>query len=477
MTKRTMALESGLILIKARLGRVLAMLAIVFIGLSSAPSSSLAADTTIGQTVYNALTSQCVFCSFVSQVIGISDTAAHSAFKVFAGPVATMMQTCFDIYLLILAVELMTGMAGSPGSVVKRLVLVSFMYTISWTALVSQQTLFWDWMYATPLTSGAQASNALFAAVPLTGISVASGSSCGSSAGITSSMSFSAADVQAITCHVQQFERLSFAGIAVAVAGFSSASIDFSVWSGFGESLVKIAGIFISNFPLLIIFGTSVLTYPLFVIDLLIRSALVAALSPLLIAGLPFAPTRGFFFAAIKSILSSAVTLAAATVVFLFAGVLMGKVSGALGVTASSDGGITSLLNYVENNPNSLIITQPGWWFLFGSGLLSATMSRKVGGLVSSLFGLSDSGIGIAGEAAKVIQSTARLAGTAALAIGTAGAGAAALGGGAVAGGLAGIGGSATGQAAGSAVASGLGRAVGALGARAMQPFRGSGEE
>ena len=384
------------------------------------------------EDTYQTTFSNCWMCTFVAAITMAADQFARSVYVDFAGAIGGLLATIFSFWIVLQGTKLMfPSMAESPGKVIKNVFLVSIGYvmvvflidtpTFMLTPLAGEtvaeeggEATFFDWGPELVLSTGAGAAIELTSRMKsaadedlgdlatsapssVSGASAADTRQCGGwdedriaplvdfgGDSPTDNMSaISRGTLGELTCLVHQIQISAGFGMVI-----GSAMIE-GVSPGIGTFTT-----FLPGWVLWLIFAMAVVAFAFYLLDAIIRIAVMSALAPVLLGMLLFPATRGMAGTGIQVIVSGGASLIGLGMVFALGATMISMVP-VLVTDGNGDPVASSLFEMIQKIAGvhesgdqidgEFNIFEGGFWYLLMCGVLLNKLMKRVGELVKTV--------------------------------------------------------------------------------------------
>ncbi|MTJ81581.1 MAG: hypothetical protein F8N37_11245 [Telmatospirillum sp.] len=192
----------------------------------------------------------------------------------------------------------------------------------------------------------------------------------------------------AMRCPLTALQEVFSRGILTGIAMVSGAGwhgwLDFlRIWTWSGRLLQILSGLLLA-----LVHFIGFLSFPLFFVDALMRTVIIATLSPLCLAASLFGPVRQIVSGALAGLARAAMTVVCGAIAAGLAVAVMD------GIGPGGDGGSaarphTGLVDALEDGRLSLTLTDSGYWMLLGAGVFTICLVRSATRIAGALVGPS----------------------------------------------------------------------------------------
>jgi hypothetical protein len=360
----------------------------------------------------------CWACDVLNQIGNTGLSVADQIFQTLSGSLATLLGLIMAVWILIFAGRMFLpfGPGGQVGSAwnegAKKLLHFALVL-----AFLQGSQAFWDYVF-TPLLSSGMAIAGTIAGLNVTSTAVGSTtpwSIGGATSNSTASSPYCASNtsgtglagaqsvMQQIDCPLAGIQSAFAMGMAVGVARIASSPVCpptswldvTAVAKTFHDTLMSPQQILvnlITGLIIIIIYFFGYALFPILLVDVLMRSIIIAAVSPVAIAASLFHPTRRIADRAIWGLVQSGMTMMFAAIVAAIgkAGIL--GVFSQISVSGPPISDWSSLSTALANPCTSGLYFDfgtPVFYELAGLGIIIVFMMRQAAGMASQFTGVS----------------------------------------------------------------------------------------
>jgi hypothetical protein len=401
----------------------------------AAPSYSCSADLST-EAVYQSM-KNCWACPLfegvmqVSEKLGKAMSGPDGSPSRFAAGVSRILAIALALYVLIEVGKLLLPFgpvekAKDVGGQLWLKLLIGLVCIL----MIRNYSVYWDYIYKPITNSAIRTSTAMLKA----GMEVTGDKSGDYAKGLDAIPDFDPNQPEkGMSAQIGALQQNLGIGVVIGWASLT-ALFGNGAESAFGNILPAIGGVIIA-----LVYALAILIFPIYMIDAVIRWAIVNILAPFFIACFVFKLTRPTAERAFRGIAHSALTLVFLSLIVAFSGVMMhtivqgaianGLAGGGGGGGAGGGASLCTLIQGASKGAGMGALTSPitpGFWMLLALGLLIirtvGTASRYAGDFVGAV-GSEEDKLNRANELANKLKGAAVAAAAATLTAATAGVG------------------------------------------------------
>ena len=205
------------------------------------------------------------------------------------------------------------------------------------------------------------------------------------------------------TALVAKMETLNYNGAALSWnIMWNFQLIKGQFWQSVGSVLASV----VLGTMLVFMFGAALIHYPFFILDILLRVAIISAFAPIFIIFWFLPETRRFTTKALSGLVQSFFTLALCGLVYSLCSTLIAAAIGSWGASGMSlpPERWAETVAAVAAKGQLISPVEPGFWMIFCAALLTSSLSKKIASMMEAIFNFHEGSQGMADRSMKMAQ-------------------------------------------------------------------------